>query len=70
MWFIVVWCNGDRENPFEDYPPDWITVSELKAGRFDWTGDGIHRGSYSAEWLAPEETAHLRQELGISIDDF
>ncbi len=31
VWFIVVWANGDRERPFEDYPP-WTVVRETQSG--------------------------------------
>ncbi|MFK4804647.1 hypothetical protein ACI3KX_02155 [Microbacterium sp. ZW CA_36] len=70
VWLTVVWSNGDRERPFEDYPPCWTTVGELKIGRFEWTDEGIHWGDYNAEWLPSEERARVRQELLISGDDF
>jgi hypothetical protein len=34
-WFVVVWADGQKENPFEDYGPSWWTVRELDAGYFD-----------------------------------
>ena len=34
-WFVVVWIDGTREFPFEDYGPKWWTVRELDAGYFD-----------------------------------
>lgn len=32
VWFIVVWLDGSREFPFEDYGPGWYTIRELDAG--------------------------------------
>ncbi|MFK4113116.1 hypothetical protein ACI2K6_00635 [Microbacterium sp. NPDC006705] len=32
LWFTVVWPDGSRELPFEDYGPGWHTVRELEAG--------------------------------------
>ncbi len=37
-WFVVVWLDGTKENPFEDYGPGWYTVRELDAGFFDHHG--------------------------------
>ena len=34
-WFVVVWIDGTKEFPFEDYGPKWWTVRELDAGYFD-----------------------------------
>ena len=34
IWFLVVWADGKRERPVEDYPPDWLTVDELERGQF------------------------------------
>lgn len=38
IWFVVVWLDGSKENPFEDYAPAWWTVRELDAGRFESHG--------------------------------
>lgn len=35
-WFVVVWLNGSREWPFEDYGPEWYTVRELDSGSFNF----------------------------------
>jgi hypothetical protein len=32
---VVVRPNGDKEPPFEDYGPLWLTVRELDAGYLD-----------------------------------
>lgn len=32
VWFIIVWLDGRREFPFEDYGPGWYTIRELDAG--------------------------------------
>jgi hypothetical protein len=37
-WFLVVWLDGTRENPFEDYGPKWLTVRELDAGYLEYHG--------------------------------
>lgn len=34
-WFVVVWKDGRKENPFEDYGPGWYTIRELDKGFFD-----------------------------------
>jgi hypothetical protein len=35
-WFLVVWLDGSRELPIEDYGPKWYTVRELDAGHLDY----------------------------------
>jgi len=37
-WFVVVWSDGSKERAFEDYGPEWLTVRELDAGRFEYHG--------------------------------
>lgn len=32
LWFPVVWPDGSRGLPFEDYGPGWYTFRELEAG--------------------------------------
>jgi len=38
VWFVVVWADGRRERPLEDYGPKWLIVRELDAGYFDHFG--------------------------------
>ncbi len=42
-WFVVVWVDGAKENPFEDYGPNWWTVRELDAGYFQHYGPSVRR---------------------------
>jgi hypothetical protein len=35
LWFVVVWRDGTKEFPFEDYGPKWPTIRELDAGYLD-----------------------------------
>jgi hypothetical protein len=70
VWFIVVWSNGDREPSFEDYPPDWLTVNDLRAGRFVWNDDDSHHGQYDAEWVPSDRREQVLQEMGVSPEDF
>jgi hypothetical protein len=70
VWFIVVWSNGDREPSFEDYPPDWLTVNDLRTGRFVWNEDDSHYGQYDAEWVPPDRREQVLQEIGVSPEDF
>lgn len=37
-WFVVVWLDGRKEFPFEDYGPGWHTVRELDAGYLEHHG--------------------------------
>lgn len=39
VWYIVVWADGAREQPGEDYPP-WTAVREMQSGTFSWDEDG------------------------------
>lgn len=38
VWFVIIWADGSKERPFEDYGPKWLTVRELDAGYFDHFG--------------------------------
>ena len=44
LWFLVVWSDGRRELPFEDYGPEWYALREIDAGFLDY-----HLPSTSAE---------------------
>ncbi|WP_295828968.1 hypothetical protein [uncultured Microbacterium sp.] len=35
LWFVVVWPDGRRELPFEDYGPGWYALREIDAGVLD-----------------------------------
>ena len=41
LWFVIVWADGTKENPFEDYGPSWYTVRELHAGYLDHFGPSV-----------------------------
>ena len=68
IWLVIVWANGDREAPIEDYPP-WSIVKEIQDGALTWD-DGDHRGTYSAEWLPADQSQATWAALGISPGDF
>jgi hypothetical protein len=40
-WFVIVWLDGTKESPFEDYGPGWYTVRELEAGQLDHFGPSV-----------------------------
>ncbi len=42
-WFVIVWADGFKEPPFEDYGPGWWTVRELDAGYLDHFAQGVAR---------------------------
>jgi hypothetical protein len=42
-WFVIVWTDGRKERPFEDYGPKWYTVRELDAGYLDHVGPSAPR---------------------------
>lgn len=44
-WFVVVRPNGDKEPPFEDHGPLWLTVRELDAGYLDHREAGTRQES-------------------------
>jgi len=69
VWYLVVWADGERERPQEDYPP-WTTVDEIQNGGFLWLDDGPRGGEYVAEWL-PEPDARAQWDaLGLTAEDF
>lgn len=43
LWFLIIWLDGRREIPFEDYGPGWWTVRELDSGKLDHHGPSIAR---------------------------
>lgn len=78
-WFVVVWADGAKEDPFEDYGPNWLTVRELDAGYLQYFGPSVKRfaGSvpgpprrFEFEWLPPAEAASKWHELGLVDTDF
>ena len=69
VWYVVVWSDGQRERPEEDYPP-WNVVRDMAAGRFVWDENDSHRGEYSVEWLDDEDRQPTLDRLGIRPDDF
>ncbi|MGQ0842740.1 MAG: hypothetical protein ACT4QF_01265 [Sporichthyaceae bacterium] len=62
VWFDVVWSDGTRENPFEDYPP-WTYVTEVLEGHFDWEGT-THAGEYEVVWLEGDEQRRQGENWG------
>lgn len=70
VWFIVVWSDGERESSFDDYPPAWLTVNELKAGRFAWDDDDSHHGEYEAQWVPSDRREQVLRDMGVSPEDF
>jgi hypothetical protein len=68
VWLIVVWSNGDRERPEEDYPP-WTYVREMQSGRLSWE-QGSHRGDYVVEWLPEDQREQMLLTLQIRPGDF
>ena len=36
LWFLVVWIDGRREFPFEDYGSGWYALREIDAGFLDY----------------------------------
>jgi hypothetical protein len=69
VWFIVVWSDGDREPPFEDYPP-WRTVQDMQRGYLEWAEGGQDQQRYDIEWLPETERERVRAELGLRAEDF
>ncbi|MBZ4485856.1 hypothetical protein LQ938_10260 [Microbacterium sp. cx-55] len=43
-WFVVVWIDGTKGDPFEDYGPHWWTVRELNAGYLQHYGRSVTSG--------------------------
>lgn len=69
VWMIVVWADGDREDPIEDYPP-WSYVSEVRSGVFVHEGPGPRRGEYVVEWLPADASEAQWASLGVRPEDF
>ena len=68
VWLLIVWANGSREWPIEDYPP-WTIVNEIQRGNLSWD-EGDHQGTYDVEWVPQSQRQEVRAVLGISLDDF
>lgn len=64
VWLLVIWEDGSRELPCEEYEP-WAYVTELLHARFEWGGV-----TYDARWLAAEESFRMWQVLGVTEADF
>lgn len=69
VWLLIVWADGTREGPFEDYPP-WTTVAEIQRGIFVWEAAGPRSGEYEVEWLPEGDRQARWAQLGIAFDDF
>ena len=69
VWLLVVWADGDRELPLEDYPP-WSAVAELRSGVFAHDAPGPRHGEYGVERLDPAAAAARWAALGIRVEDF
>ncbi|MFD1860706.1 hypothetical protein EHW97_11220 [Aeromicrobium camelliae] len=71
MWIVVVWADGVKEFPIEDYPP-WTYVAEMRSGYLDWNdgADPSRFGRYEVEWMPPQQAGDERARLGIRSSDF
>jgi hypothetical protein len=71
IWYLVVWEDGTRERPQEDYEP-FLAVQELRAGYLDvdFSSAASRSGRYDVVWLTPDEAAATRERLGIRDSDF
>ncbi|HRD61872.1 MAG TPA: hypothetical protein PLZ93_05325 [Nocardioides sp.] len=65
VWLLVVWANGDRAGPLEEYAP-WTYVREMQSSTFVWEEDDGHRGLYRVEWLPADERGLVLEGLRIS----
>lgn len=65
VWFVVVWTDGRREQPEEDYFP-WTFVTEIQNGYFD-APDGVR---YEATWVPEPDRERTWAELGLTHDQF
>ena len=63
VWFVIIWADGCREPPQEDYPP-WSVVSEMDDGYLE-VDAGDHSGRYDVTWLADREAHRVRRDLGV-----
>lgn len=71
-WFVVVWLDGTKERSFEDYGPDWCTVSELDGGFFDHYEQGTRkerRGWFGRRIKYTEQGEPLRYEFAWLLPD-
>ena len=41
VWLVIIWLDGQKEDPLEDHGPDWAIVRELDAGYLDDLGPSI-----------------------------
>ncbi|GMA22421.1 hypothetical protein GCM10025864_01800 [Luteimicrobium album] len=83
-WFVVVWADGTKEPPFEDYGPGWDVVRELDAGFLEhhgpsvvtkrgWLGTTLREGPrrvFEFAWLPEDEAAEQWRLLRLSDADF
>ena len=70
IWSLVIWSDGTRERPEEDYPP-WTSVTEMKDGYLEVLSQRRARaGRYDFAWLSPDEAREGWATLGISRGDF
>jgi hypothetical protein len=70
IWSIVIWADGRRELPEEDYPP-WTTVTEMKKGILEvFSPDETRAGRYDFEWLSAHDAREGWFQLGITHADF
>lgn len=66
VWIDLVWSDGLRVPPMEDYPP-WTDVRDLLDGFFVPEGLGPSRdGRYAVEWLDEPERSARRTDLGLA----
>lgn len=69
VWLTVVWADGEREDPIEDYPP-WSVVADVRAGHFRHEAPGPRQGEYLVDRLPAEQGRAQWRALGITLDDF
>lgn len=68
IWALVIWSDGSRERPMEDYPP-WTFVRELLDGFLTWD-TGIRAGTYEVDLLPAEDREAVWASLGVSASLF
>lgn len=85
-WYVVIWPDGRKELPQEDYGPYWYAVREWDAGRFiyqerpstvkrspfGWTSHTTDSEDieYQAMWLPREQADAEWKRLGLQESDF
>ncbi|REJ06099.1 hypothetical protein DY023_07360 [Microbacterium bovistercoris] len=70
IWTVVIWNDGRRERPEEDYPPR-SSVAEMKDGYLEvYSRDEARAGRYDFAWLQPEAAREGWSRLGITHADF